>query len=96
MGAGDVQWCKGYQSNYNWSTDRNQQVMKTHDGNYVVLAVTFTQDSYVRPFLMKTDQNGDTLWTRSAGAGNFTYETRNLLACSDGIIALSSVILRLL
>ena len=33
---------------------------------------------------MKTDQNGDTLWTRSAGPGNAVYETYNFLACADG------------
>ncbi len=33
---------------------------------------------------MKTDLNGDTLWTRSMGADGYNYYTRDLLAYSDG------------
>ncbi len=33
---------------------------------------------------MKTDMNGDTLWTRSVGSNGYVYFTLDLLACSDG------------
>ncbi len=80
-GLGDVQWCKGYESVNKWRPGR-ARIRTTQDGNYVVLANLRGQGG--RPFLMKTDLNGDTLWTRSAGVGNHSYETVNLLAYSDG------------
>ena len=86
-GSGDVQWCKGYDSApYLWYVRRGSPIVKTQDGNYAVLAnlaVIGYNDSY-RPFLMKTDINGDTLWTRSNGRTNYTYETMSLLSYSDG------------
>lgn len=87
-GTGAIQWCKGYDlDTVPWHTRDGLHIVRTQDGNYVVLAsIGFehnTTYSY-RNFLMKTDLNGDTLWTRSPGEEVFRYENRNLLACSDG------------
>ena len=82
-GAGDVQWCRGYDSEYNWNVVRGSRIVKALDNDYIVLANVRTQNS-AQPFLMKTDQNGDTLWTRSVGRSGYIYETTDLLACSDG------------
>ncbi|MCW5899283.1 MAG: T9SS type A sorting domain-containing protein [Flavobacteriales bacterium] len=86
-GAGEVQWSRGYDSapNY-WYTGQSSRIVKALDGNYVVLA-TLGHPGYnffLRPFLMKTDLNGDTLWTRSGGASGYDYFTKDLLAHSDG------------
>jgi len=35
---------------------------------------------------MKTDLNGDTLWTRTAGVGYYYYSTTNLLVAGNGAI----------
>ncbi len=86
-GAGDVQWCKGYDSGaYGWYARMGGQIVKTLDGNYAVLGNLGVPGYNVqyRPFLMKTNLNGDTLWTRLAGENGEVYDTRNLLACSDG------------
>lgn len=94
-GTGDVQWCKGYDSapNY-WYTRQWSRIEKTLDGNYVVLATSGTPgfNFFDRPFLMKTDQNGDTLWTRAMGRNNYSYYTRDLLAVSDGGFMFSGII----
>ncbi len=87
-GAGEMQWCKGYDSDpYRWYTrSGGARIVKAGDGNYVVLG-NLGVEGYnfpYRPFLMKTDQNGDTLWTRSAGRLNHAYDIYDLLACSDG------------
>ena len=74
---GDVQWCKGYDGPSGWIAKR-AKLKKTNDDNYVVLA------GYGKAFLMKTDMNGDTLWTRAAGIDGNYYEVYNLLAYSDG------------
>jgi hypothetical protein len=86
-GTGEVQWCKGYDSGaYGWYARMGGQIVETLDGNYAVLGNLGVPGYNVqyRPFLMKTNPNGDTLWTRSAGENGEVYNTRNLLACSDG------------
>ncbi len=85
-GTGDVQWCKGYEGVPRWYARRGPRVVKTLDEKYVVLAnigLTNYNLEY-RPFLMKTDQNGDTLWTRSVGKNGYRYLTVDLMVSSDG------------
>ncbi|MGV3637859.1 MAG: T9SS type A sorting domain-containing protein [Flavobacteriales bacterium] len=86
-GDGTVQWCKGYDSApYYWNTPKPSRIVRTLDGNYAVLATLGYPGSimFYRPFLMKTDQNGDTLWTRSVGRSGFDQYASDLLAVSDG------------
>jgi hypothetical protein len=86
-GMGEVQWCKGYRSEpRRWYVRFGLRIERTLDGNYVVLANTGGEvyNSSYRPFLMKTDLNGDTLWTRSAGVYGYSYASVNLMASSDG------------
>lgn len=85
-GNGEVQWCKGYSTAQPWYTPDQPVVTKTQDGNYVMLADIGNPIYRIegRPHMMKLDQNGDTLWTRAYGADGFRYETRNVLAYSDG------------
>lgn len=92
-GAGVVQWCKGYEVQPQWYTTSGQKIVKTLDGNYALQATTTSPQGNFgyRPFLMKTNTNGDTLWTRSAGADGYTYLTYDLVACSDGGFLLSGV-----
>ncbi|MFZ1616142.1 MAG: T9SS type A sorting domain-containing protein [Flavobacteriales bacterium] len=86
-GTGAVQWCKGYESTPDlWYTPQWSRIEKAQDGKYVVLATLgYPQNNqFHRPFLMKTDLNGDTLWTRSSGKSGYDYKTSSLLASSDG------------
>lgn len=85
-GGGAVQWCKGYESTTTWYSRYGQSVARTSDGDYLLLANLNVPDHNIpaRPFLIKTDMNGDTLWTRSAGRQSYRYETGNLIVCSDG------------
>jgi hypothetical protein len=84
---GDVMWCKGYNNVPDkWYAPRWSRIEKTLDGKYVVVA-TLAKSGFLqhhRPFLIKADQNGDTLWTRSVGATGHRYITQDLLVCSDG------------
>ncbi|MCB0769461.1 MAG: hypothetical protein KDC00_03550, partial [Flavobacteriales bacterium] len=94
-GDGEVQWCKGwYSSPYQWYTYQPSSIRRTLDGQYAVLATTGVPQSthYYHPFLMKTDTNGDTLWTRAVGSSAYTYLPQDLLAHSDGGYMLSGVI----
>jgi Secretion system C-terminal sorting domain len=93
-GQGEVQWCKGYENTYTWYARDGARIVHAHDGNYVVLADAgyANHNRWYRPFLMKTDSNGDTLWTRSIGRANYQYEVNSLLAHSDGGFGFSGVI----
>ena len=94
-GQGEVQWCKGYDSAPDlWYTPQWSRIEKAQDGNYVVLATLgYPQNNFFhRPFLMKTDLNGDTLWTRSRGIASQDYFTRDLLVCSDGGLMFSGAV----
>jgi Secretion system C-terminal sorting domain len=85
-GAGDVQWCRGYAGEPRWYGVGAVQLERTLDSSYVLLASIGFPDYYIpsRPFLMKTDLNGDTLWTRSVGAFGYAYSIANLLVSPDG------------
>lgn len=83
-GTGDVQWCKGYNSDYDWVTDRPIKMIRAHDGSNVLLA---TIGQFGRhPFLMKLDANGDTLWTRMVGPLGYGNDmsSADLIETSDG------------
>jgi hypothetical protein len=90
-GDGEVQWCRGYDNSpYRWYAPQQSRIEKTMDGNYAVLATIGVHDnglnynSFQRPFLMKTDMNGDTLWTRSIDVNGYSCFTLDLLTSSDG------------
>jgi hypothetical protein len=86
-GTGEVQWCRGYDSAPSlWYTPRSSRIVRTLDGNYAVLATLgYPQNNFfLRPLLMKTNIDGDTLWTRSGGANDCNYYAQDLLASSDG------------
>lgn len=87
-GDGEVQWCRGYESDPRWYPRLGSRIEQAQDGNYVVLATVGAQNHnyYQRPFLMKTSPNGDTLWTRSFGVAGFVYMAVELLIHSDGSI----------
>ncbi len=85
-GSGQVQWCKGYAGEPRWYARKGVRIVRTQDGKYVVLANVGLPNNNIEylPFLMKTDLNGDTIWTRSVGASGYTYGTINMVASVDG------------
>jgi len=95
-GDGEVQWCKGYDSEpWQWYSRAPSRIVRAHDGNYMVLGSIGVQDYNLeyRPLLMKTDLNGDTLWTRSVGRSGYRHNTGDLLAYSDGGYIFNGVII---
>jgi len=92
---GEVLWCRGYDpAPEPWYLDQWSRIERTLDGNYAVLATLGQPGNglFYRPFLMKTNPNGDTLWTRSMGADGYIYHTRDLLVHSDGSYMFSGVV----
>jgi len=94
-GEGEVQWCHGWKSPTNlWYVPSSARIGRTLDDKYVVLANLGQEQNHqeFRPYLMKTDLNGDTIWTRSVGRLNYEYITQDLLPSSDGGLMISGII----
>ncbi|MEZ4806164.1 MAG: T9SS type A sorting domain-containing protein [Flavobacteriales bacterium] len=94
-GDGAVQWCKGwYSTPFLWYTGRPSKIRRTLDGQYAVLTTLGAPQNnfHYHPFLMKTDTNGDTLWTRAVGENGYVYIAQDLLSHSDGSYMLSGLI----
>ncbi len=87
-GEGEVQWCRGYSSGQPWYGSIPTLITRTNDEGYALLATNGS-----RPVLMKTDLNGDTLWTRTYGVQGYNYETWALLASSDGGYLISGMVM---
>ena len=86
-GEGSVLWCKGYDiAPFRWYTRWGSRIDRALDGDHVLMATVGGVDYNFgyRPMLMKTDQNGDTLWTRTAGISDHPHTALNMLVCSDG------------
>jgi len=80
--AGHVLWCKGYDSDNHWLMMQDSKIINTLDGNHLIYATVLTSSSYV-PLLIKTDINGDTLWTSTHQAPQHWYTTSSIIATSD-------------
>ncbi len=101
-GAGVVQWCKGYTIDpQRWYTQPGfwSRIERTLDGQLAICATIGAESNGLnynfegRPFLMKVDGNGDTLWSRSVGSDQFRYNIMDLLAHSDGGYMISGGVL---
>jgi hypothetical protein len=94
-GDGQVLWCKGWRNaDLRWFPHRPSRIKRTLDGQYAVLATLGMPQNNLeyRPILMKTDVNGDTIWTRSVGADGYIYMARSLLVHSDSGFAFSGIV----
>lgn len=78
---GNQTWERTYGGSY---VDFGYSVQQTTDGGYVV-AGSIRPSSLIpaQVYLIKTDANGDTLWTRTFG-GNYTDEGRCVQQTADG------------
>jgi hypothetical protein len=65
---GDTLWTKTYGGE---DADYGYSVQQTTDGGYVIAGYTNSSGaSYIDVYLIKTDANGDTLWTKTYGGSN--------------------------
>ena len=81
---GDSLWTKLYDDN-GWS-DKGRDVNQTTDGGYIITGSS-GNESGPKIWLIKTDTNGDTLWTNRFGSesGSFDYQIgRSVQQTSDG------------
>jgi hypothetical protein len=69
---GNILWTKTFGDNL--STERSFDVQQTIDDGYIVLGEYFTDDNH-DILLVKTDSNGDTIWTKTFGESYDDYGT---------------------
>ena len=66
---GDTLWTKTYDKD---GIEYGYSVKQTTDGGFVIGASTFPFGGSNRDlYLIKTDENGDTMWTRTYGGNNW-------------------------
>lgn len=78
-GAGDVQWCKSYDGIDLWYAGQGQHTVPASDNGYVLMA-----RAGGKPVLLKTDDNGDTLWTRTTNTPTYHYDAIDMIGREDG------------
>lgn len=79
--SGNVLWTKTY-GGTNW--DFAYSIQQTADGGFIVAGGTYSFGAGDEDmFLVKTDSNGDTLWTKSYG-GLYEDEASSVVQTSDG------------
>ena len=74
---GDTLWTRTYGENNTY--DYAECVQQTTDNGYVLAGVKFSFETFIYGmFVVKTDTNGDTLWTNTYGEGdiNFAYSVQ--------------------
>ena len=73
---GDTLWTRVYGEDYE---EQARKIIKLHDGNYVLVGWQMDSLYYHKVYLLKLNDNGDTLWTRVIGSsalkGYFIEET---------------------
>ncbi len=78
---GDSLWTKTYCEEYYGGSCGS--LLQTSDGGFVVAGGKYTDSINCDAHLMKTDSNGDTLWTKIYG-GDFTDYFRSIEQTDDG------------
>lgn len=86
---GNVIWSKSYGgSSYDWG----RSVYQCFDGGYIVIGTTFSFGAGSNDiWLLRTDENGDTLWTKTFGSTSID-EGYCVKQCTDGGFILTGLI----
>lgn len=88
--TGDVIWTKKYGDDDD--TCEGNAVIKSYDGGFIIAGSTNNNSPGPFPtadiWVIKTDKNGDTLWTRSYGTTTNEYGLDVQLSNTDGSIAI--------
>ena len=81
----EFEYAYGYYSCFDaiQKNERGFEAIPTLDGGYAIVGYTTTLDGDRDVMLVKTNEKGDTLWTRSYG-GDFDDEGRSIKQLSDG------------
>lgn len=81
---GSELWRKYYGNSF---ADQLESMAATSDGGFVMAGVTETTDLSYQMFVVRTDANGDTLWTKTYGGPQWDI-AKKIIALADGGFAL--------
>jgi len=79
-GYGGVQWINGYGK---FLPDAGNSVKQTTDGGYIICGVTTWYQDFFDVYLIKTDEYGDTLWTKHYGGADGQFGS-SVIQNTDG------------
>jgi len=67
--APQISWMKSYERSpsWMWGDETGYSVQKTFDDGFIIAGEARISNWYTRSLIIKTDANGDTLWTRIHG-----------------------------
>ena len=66
--SGDILWTRTYGKGGRYGTDVGPKITQTKDGGYIVEGCFYDQSTNLHSiYIIKTNANGDTLWTRTYG-----------------------------
>ena len=82
---GDILWTRAFGGS-EW--DEGRSIQQTNDGGYIIAGYTtstpdFFGNTHTDAYLIKTNEEGDTLWTQTFG-GNSDDEANSVRQTSDG------------
>jgi len=80
---GDSLWSKRYEGN---PFSEATQIMQMPDNGYMVAGYVSTTPSNMDIWLLRTDQNGDTLWTETYGSPNGDYAWSMITTRDDNLV----------
>src|SRR3989442_620113 len=81
-----------FQKTYGSSLDMEEgnSVLQTSDNGYIIVGTTPSFSNLNSIYLVKTDSNGDTLWTKAFGGVNLGYDVGlSIIQTSDSGYALT-------
>lgn len=84
---GNVLWTKVY-GGTDW--DSGFSMEQTSDNGFIILGQSFSFGTNSDIYLIKTDANGDTLWTRSFGGSGYEYQSCILQTSDQGYLISAS------
>jgi hypothetical protein len=85
---GSTIWTKTYGGKYN---DIGATALQTNDGGYIIVGETSSFGAGNDVYLIKTDSDGDTLWTKTYGGDGHDYGRSVQLTSDGGYIVTGSV-----
>ena len=78
---GDTLWTKSYGGIYN---DEAYSIRQTSDGGFIITGSTIlTQQGITKTYLLRTDADGDTLWTKTYGDSSHITTGHSVQQVSD-------------
>ncbi|MEZ4885531.1 MAG: T9SS type A sorting domain-containing protein [Chitinophagales bacterium] len=84
---GNVVWQKVYGKEYYLHVDGLYgHLIETHDGNYAICGGIADSTNLANPFLIKFDDNGDTLWLKEYGGEHWDTFYRGIATPDNGFI----------